>query len=159
MRFFQILFVIVLAFALNNCSSLKMVDIDAARDNSEIARGESPKNGDYYKREQELAKKVIRERSPDVDEQGRYEVILRNNSYRNVKIKVYKTSFWRDVEWFGAALMGHRETRKRLPVGKYLVVVYYNGQADARQVYEISTAEEYDSKSGEYVAKVIEYNF
>lgn len=55
--------------------------------------------------------------------------------------------------------MAHQEVRKRLPVGKYLVVVYHNGQADARQIYEISTAEEYDSKSGDYVAKVIEYNF
>lgn len=83
MRFFQSLLILVLCLILSNCSSLKMVDLDAARDNSEIARGEKPNNGHYYGREQELAKKVIRERSPNVDKQGRYEVILRNNSYRN----------------------------------------------------------------------------
>lgn len=159
MRLFQIIFVLVSCFVFSNCSSLHLVDLDAARDNAEIARGEKPQNGHYYGREQDIAKKVIRERTPDVDEQGRYEVILRNNSYRDVKMKVYKTSFWRNVEWFGARLGREQEVRKRLPVGKYLVVVYYHGLADARQTYTISTAEEYDSKTGEYVAKVIEYDF
>ncbi|MBD3248398.1 hypothetical protein GF382_03885 [Candidatus Falkowbacteria bacterium] len=156
-RFFQISFIALFCLALSNCSSLRLVDLDHARDVSEIARGEEPGDGRCYGRSMTLAKKVVRERTPDVDEQGRYLVLLRNESHRSVKIKLYKSTFCQNVFWFEAALGKDQDHEVRLPPGKYLAQTWFQGRCLAQREYEITTARSYDSYTDKTYAKIIRY--
>jgi len=151
-----ILVILVMGFSFNGCTSLRSLTALSSLNKAERARGEKVKDQErYLKRRNSLLRKLIKERDPKIDKKGRYPVLIRNNSYRDVKVKIYISG----AEWFGASLKAGAEVEKNLPPGRINVKVYYLGNLDVNRRYNISSIEEYDSQTKNYYTKIIEYNF